>query len=293
MGIVAIAEKENIKPPALTIVGEVVNLKEKVDWYELFPLFGKTVVITRAEEQSETFIQSLLEKGAEPYVFPVIETVAPESWDPLDGGIAQLDSYDGLIFTSANGVKFFMRRLKEKGLDVRALKGLRLYAIGPKTEETVNALGIKVDVVPEEYVAESLLKSLGQENIKGKKFLLPRASVARETLPDTLRELGAEIDVLHAYQTVLPNADTGDLIARLKAGDIDAVTFTSSSTVQNFVKLIGEDRKNLLEGVALCCIGPVTAETVKKHGLTVTVMAEEYTVPGLVTAMERYFENAD
>ncbi len=287
--IVEIASKENIKPPALTIVGEVVNLKPHTDWYETLPLFGKTVVITRPEEQSEAFMQGLLERGAEPFMFPVIETVPPEDWKPLDQAIQKLDSYDGLIFTSVNGVKFFMRRLKEKEKDVRELKGLRLYAIGPKTERAVNALGIKVDVVPEDYVAESLIKSLGKENIKGKKFLLPRAAVARETLPDQLRAQGAVIDVAPAYRTVRPQTDTDELIRRLKEGSIHAVTFTSSSTVTHFMDLIGGKLKPQLAKIAVACIGPVTAKTAENAGLKVDIMAEEYTVDGLIAELEKHF----
>ncbi len=287
--IVDIAAKENIKPPALTIVGEVVNLKPHSNWYETLPLFGKTLVITRPEEQSEAFMHGLLERGAEPFLFPVIETAPPEDWNPLDTAIQKLDSYEGLIFTSVNGVKFFMRRLKEKGKDVRELKGLRLYAIGPKTEQAVKALGIMVDVVPEDFVAESLIDSLGKENIKGKKFLLPRAAVARETLPDQLRAQGATIDVAPAYRTVRPQTDTGELILRLKEGSIHAVTFTSSSTVTHFMELIGEKLKPQLAKVAVACIGPVTAKTAEQAGLNVDVMAEEYTVDGLIAALEKHF----
>ncbi|NIQ04039.1 MAG: uroporphyrinogen-III C-methyltransferase, partial [Nitrospinaceae bacterium] len=232
--IVDIAARENIKPPALTIVGEVVNLKPHTDWYETLPLFGKTIVITRPQEQSEAFMHGLLERGAEPFLFPVIETVPPEDWSPLDAAVGKLESYDGLIFTSVNGVRFFMRRLHELGKDIRELKGLRLYAIGSKTEKEVNALGIRVDVVPESYVAESLIESLGREDIQGKTFLLPRATVARETLPDELRQRGAVIDVAPAYRTVRPDTDSAELKRRLQEGRIDAVTFTSSSTVTHF-----------------------------------------------------------
>ena len=287
--IVDIAAKENIKPPALTIVGEVVALKPHTDWYETLPLFGKTLVITRPEEQSETFMHGLLERGAEPFLFPVIETIPPEDWGSLDTAIQKLDSYDGLIFTSVNGVKFFMRRLKEKGKDVRELKGLRLYAIGPKTEKAVNKLGINVDVVPEDYVAESLIASMGKENIKGKRFLLPRAAVARETLPDQLRAQGATLDVAPAYQTICPKTNTDELIRRIQEGSIDAVTFTSSSTVTHFMALVGSELMPQLTKVAIACIGPVTAKTAEKAGLKVDIMAEEYTVDGLIAALEKYF----
>ncbi len=287
--IVDIAARENIKPPALTIVGEVVNLKPHTDWYETLPLFGKTIVITRPQEQSEAFMHGLLERGAEPFLFPVIETVPPEDWSPLDAAVGKLESYDGLIFTSVNGVRFFMRRLHELGKDIRELKGLRLYAIGSKTEKEVNALGIRVDVVPESYVAESLIESLGREDIQGKTFLLPRATVARETLPDELRQRGAVIDVAPAYRTVRPDTDSAELKRRLQEGRIDAVTFTSSSTVTHFMALAGEELQGKLKDVAIACIGPVTAKTAEKAGLKVDVMAEEYTVEGLITALESHF----
>ena len=287
--IVDIAAKENIKPPALTIVGEVVNLKSHSDWYETLPLFGKTFVITRPEEQSESFITGLLERGAEPFLFPVIETVPPEDWNPLDTAIEKLDRYDGLIFTSVNGVKFFMRRLKEKGKDVRELKGVRLYAIGSKTEQAVNALGIKVDVVPENFVAESLIDSMEKESVKGKKYLLPRAMVARETLPDQLRAQGATIDVAPAYQTVRPQTGTDELIRRVKEGSIHAITFTSSSTVTHFMELVGTNPLPQLKNISIACIGPVTAKTAEKAGLKVDIMAKEYTVDGLIAALENHF----
>jgi uroporphyrinogen III methyltransferase / synthase len=287
--IVDIAAKENIKPPALTIVGEVVNLKPHTDWYETLPLFGKTLVITRPEEQSEAFMNGLLERGAEPFLFPVIKTVPPEDWQPLDDAIQILDGYDGLIFTSVNGVKFFMRRLKEKGKDIRELKGIRLYAIGSKTEQAVNALGISVDVVPEDFVAESLIESLKKENIKGKKFLLPRATVARETLPDKLRAQGAVIDVAPAYRTVRPQTDTQELTRRIKEGSVHAVTFTSSSTVTHFMELVGAVIQPQLAKIAVACIGPVTAKTAEKAGLKVDIMAKEYTVDGLIAALEKHF----
>ena len=289
--IVDIAAKENIKPPALTIVGEVVNLKPHTDWYETLPLFGKTIVITRPEEQSESFVNGLLERGAEPFLFPVIETVPPDDWKPLDEAIQKLDTYDGLIFTSVNGVKFFMRRINDLGKDVRELKGLRLYAIGSKTEKEVNALGIKVDVVPENFVAESLLDSLGKESVKGKRFLLPRAAVARETLPDQLRKRGAEIDVPAAYRTVRPQTDAAELSRRIKEGSVHAVTFTSSSTVTHFMELIGEELKPQLENIPIACIGPVTAKTAEKAGLNVAIMADEYTVDGLIHALEEHFRS--
>ncbi len=287
--IIETASRETITPPALTIVGEVVDLKLNIDWFESRPLFGKSVVITRAGNQADGFIEQLFERGAEPLLFPVIEMVPPDDPGPLDQAIQHLGQYHGVIFTSVNGVRWFMKRLKQQGLDIRELKGVRLYCIGPKTGQAVQDLGIRVDVVPEEFVAESLIKHIGQEALAGKRFLLPRAQVAREVLPEQLRKLGATIDVAPTYKTILPDTDISNLKERLKAGTIDVITFTSSSTVKNFVEMIGPELKDSLKQVTLACIGPVTAKTAENLSLTVGIQAKDYTVDGLLTAMESHF----
>lgn len=287
--IVATAMREKISPPALTIIGEVVNMKPLMEWYETLPLFGKTVVITRAEEQSESMARQLHEKGAEPFSFPVIQTVPPEDWTPLDDALARLPEYHGLIFTSANGVKFFMRRLREKKRDVRELKGVRIYTIGPKTENALGAFGVRVDVVPENFVAESLIESLDRENLKGKRFLIPRAAAAREILPDRLREMGAAVDVVPAYQTIPPRRKSEGLARRLKEGSISVIAFTSSSTVNNFLEITGPENKPYLKGVAIACIGPITANTARKRGLNVEIVPKQYTVDAMVAAIEDRF----
>ncbi len=287
--IVGIAEQEQIRPPALTIIGEVVNYKRHIEWYENLPLFGKTIVVTRAEEQSESFIELLQEKGAEAYSYPVIQTVAPESWEPLDRALDNLSKYNGIIFTSVNGVRFFIERLKQQKKDIRDLHGLKVCTIGPKTEQAVLALGIRVDVVPKDFVAESLIEALKGETLKGKRFLLPRAAVAREILPDTLRDLGAEVDVAPAYRTVLPKDRGEDFRKRLAEKTIDAVTFTSSSTVTHFLKMIGAENRDALGDVAIACIGPITKKTAEDAGLTVAVMPETFTVDALAEAIETHF----
>jgi uroporphyrinogen III methyltransferase / synthase len=287
--IVATAMQEKIAPPALTIIGEVVNMKPMIEWYERLPLFGKTIVITRAENQSDSMVQLLQEKGADPFSFPVIQTVPPENWTPLDQALARISEYHGLIFTSANGVKFFMQRLKEKQQDIRDLKGVRIFTIGPKTENAINAFGIQVDVVPEDFVAESLIESLGQENVKGKRFLIPRAAVAREILPDQLRQMGAEVDVVPAYQTILPKRKNPDFARRLQDGAISVITFTSSSTVTNFLDLLDPELHPHLQRVAFACIGPITADTARARGLNVEIVPKQYTVEALVAAIEDHY----
>jgi len=287
--IVDIAMKETIAPPALTIIGEVVNLKPLIQWYETLPLFGKTVVITRAEDQADSMLELLQESGAEPVLYPVIQTVPPDNWDLMDQTLSRLSEYHGLIFTSANGVKFFMRRLMETKKDIRDLKGVRIYTIGPKTEDAVRAFGMRVDVVPKDFVAESLLESLSRENVKGKRFLIPRARVAREILPDQLRDMGAIVDVVPAYQTVAPVRKNEDFERRLKEGAIDVITFTSPSTVTNFLERIGPGLRPCLKNVTIACIGPITADTAREKGLNVAILPKEYTVEALVKAIEDHF----
>ncbi len=285
--IVEISAKEKILPPALTIIGEVVNLKSIIEWYEHLPLFGKTVVITRKGDQAETMIDHLRELGAEPFFFPVIETIAPDDWAPLDNALNNLSQYDGLIFTSVNGVRFFAERLKTIEQDIRELKGVRIFAIGPKTAEAVRNLGIRVDVVPENFVAESLIESI--ENVKGQRFLLPRAKVAREILPEQLRKMGAVVDVVPAYQTILASPSVEALEKRLKEGSIDVLTFTSSSTVKNFLTLIDEKFLPEIKETKIACIGPITAKTAQDAGLTVDIVPEQYTVASLLEAMELHY----
>ena len=232
-------------------------------------------------------MERLQELGAEPFFFPVIETIAPDDWSPLDDALNNLSQYDGLIFTSVNGVRFFADRLKAIEQDIRELKGIRIFTIGPKTAEAVRDLGIRVDVVPENFVAESLIESI--ENIKGQRFLLPRAKVAREILPEQLRKMGAVVDVVPAYQTILPSPSTSALEKRLKEGSIDVITFTSSSTVKNFLTLMGD--KSEIKKAKIACIGPITAKTAQDAGLNVDIMPEQYTVSSLLDAIEIFFQS--
>ncbi|MBT3922657.1 MAG: uroporphyrinogen-III C-methyltransferase [Nitrospina sp.] len=286
--IVEISAKDKILPPALTIIGEVVSLKSKIEWYEHLPLFGKTVVVTRKGDQADSMIDRLRELGAEPFFFPVIETIAPDDWSPLDNALNNLSQYDGLIFTSVNGVRFFAERLKTMDQDIRELKGARVYTIGPKTAEAVRDLGIRVDVIPEKFVAESLIDSIG--NADGKRFLIPRATVARETLPEQLRKMGALVDVVPAYKTVLPSQSVDVLEKRLKKGSVDVITFTSSSTVTNFLALTGEQLLPAIKNTTIACIGPITAKTAREAGLNVEIMPEQYTVSSLMDAIEIFYQ---
>lgn len=282
----------NISPPTVIVVGDVVRLREELNWFEHLPLFGKRIVVTRAREQAGALCETLEELGAEAIAIPTIEIRAPDSWEPLDDAIRNLQPFDYLLVTSANGVRNFLARLKICGRDVRDLKGLTIGAIGPATAAEFARTGIKVDFVPREYRAEGLLESLAGRDVKGKVFLIPRAKVARDLVPRVLRSRGARVEVLEAYQTVTPEFRPGELRELLTPAP-DAVTFTSSSSVSHFAKLVGDSSlPQILTGVAIASIGPVTSDTIRKLGLKVDAEAKESTIPGLLRALTQYFQGA-
>lgn len=289
--IIGLSLKKDMKPPVVTIVGDVVNLKHRLDWFETKPLFGRRVLVTRALEQAGEFTRLLEKAGAEPVVFPTIKTVNPPSWAGLDRSIKRLSSYDWAVFTSVNGVKYFVERLYRLGYDLRELKGVKIIAIGPRTEVAVKALGINVDITPKEYRAEAIIASLGKKGITGKRFLLARAMQAREILPVEIRRLGGAIDVVAAYRTIRPKKEADGIKAVLKKGGIDAVAFTSSSTVTNFVSMFKKTELTaLFKDVKVACIGPITADTAKGFGLSVDIMPKVYTIPALTDAMADYYK---
>jgi uroporphyrinogen III methyltransferase / synthase len=270
-----------------------VRLREELNWFEQRPLFGRRVVVTRAREQASEFKTVLADLGAACIEFPTIAIAPPPSWELLDEAINVLATYDWIIFTSVNGVRFFMQRLWSGGRDLRDLHGIRLAAIGPKTAEALEQYGLRADLVPEEYRAESILERLSGESIKEKRFLLPRAMAAREILPETLRQWGAHVDVVPAYQTVLPREQSAQMMERLHSGDIDCLTFTSSSTVSNFFTMFEQGSVlPFLKNVCIACIGPITAKTAEAHGLIVNVMPAEYTIAALAQAIRAYFSDS-
>jgi uroporphyrinogen III methyltransferase/synthase len=276
----SLIHEHDLKPPATIIIGEVVGLRDKLNWFERLPLFGQRIVVTRARGQADALSAKLRELGAEAIELPTIEILPALDYEPLDGAIANLGSYDWLIFTSANGVRFFMERLDRSTVDLRALRA-RICAIGPATRAAVEALHLKVDVTGTEYVAEGLLAALAGYDLAGKRVLLPRAAVARDVVPVELKRRGAQVDVVEAYRTAAPERGF-DL-----AEKPDWITFTSSSTVQNFVAVAGTAA---LAEVKVASIGPVTSATARKLGIEVTVEASVFTVDGLVDAILRAAE---
>jgi len=263
-------------------VGEVVRLREKLDWFGRLPLFGKRIIVTRARGQAEALSARLRALGAEVVELPTIEVLPAADFAPLDNAITSLSCYDWLIFTSANGVRFFLERLDASSVDLRAIRA-RICAIGPATRAAVEALHLKVDLMGKEYVAEGLVEAFAAHDLAGKRILLPRAAVARDLVPTELSRRGARVDVVEAYRTVAPeflSAQVREIFTSSRQPD--CITFTSSSTVQNFAAAGGCAS---LAGVRIATIGPVTSQTARAVGLSVDAEAHPYTVDGLVDAV--------
>jgi uroporphyrinogen III methyltransferase/synthase len=199
-----------------------------------------------------------------------------------------MESYQWIIFTSANGVRFFFSRLQERGRDVRDLKGLGICTIGPATARAVEERGLRVDIVPDEYISEGIVSAFTGKNLGGKKILLPRAEMARDVVPEGLEKLGAAVDVVTVYRTVRSGYKRSDLQPLMDAGKVDVITFTSPSTVINFKLIMGRDM-SLPEKIKVACLGPVTAAAAKKNGFSVDILQERYTIPGMVKALADYF----
>ena len=288
--IVERASAAAIKAPALIVVGEVVNLRDTLQWFEKKPLLGKRIVVTRARAQASDLVETLTDLGAECVECPTIEVVEPDSWQPLDDAITGITKYQWLIFTSVNGVHFFFKRLFGQGLDARALGHLKTAAIGPSTAKRLLDFGITTDILPETYQAESVVDAFSGIPVQGRKVLLPRAREARAVLPEELRRMGAEVDEIVAYQTLQATGGQSDLIDALRHRKIDMVTFTSSSTVRNFKALLPEQEvKGLTSGVTMACIGPITADTAKSLGFNSDLVADAFTIDGLTAAIVRFY----
>lgn len=271
------AKEDGLKPPAVIVVGEVVRYRERLRWFETRPLFGLTVLITRPRDQAPELRKKLADQGAAVISMPAIEIQDLSDYAELDQALAVLSSYHYLVFTSVNGVKAFFERLAAGGRDARALAGLATACIGPRTAEALKERGVKCDLLPEKFVAESLLEVFPAD-LAGKKVLLPRALQAREILPEQLRERGAQVDVVSAYETVAaPDAAP-------VPDHVDLAVFTSSSTAEHFLA-----RGKLPAGCKVACIGPITAATLRERGVQVDIEAKEHTMDGVVAAIEEYY----
>lgn len=298
-GLAQDAARARFAAPAIIVVGRTVDLRQELSWYEDLPLFGRTVVVTRSRTQAEGLVGRLRELGANVREVPAIAFEDPEDYGALDAGLGRLDAYDWIVFTSANGVKRFFDRLRKVfGRDARSLAGSLVAAIGPGTARALEAQGIMADLVPKDFRAEGMFEAMRDYcashegmTLRGARVLIPRAQVARDALPQLLSDAGAQVDVAAAYRTVVPGGGIADELRRaLAAGRVDAVTFTSSSTVRNFCALLGADAASLMDGVAACSIGPITSQTLRDQGIEPAVEADRYTVEGLVAAIRGHYE---
>ncbi|MCP3941859.1 MAG: uroporphyrinogen-III C-methyltransferase [Desulfobacteraceae bacterium] len=284
-------EEAKLKSPAIIVVGQVVNLRKELAWFDKKPLFGKRIVITRARAQASGLVSQLTNLGAQCLEIPTIRIIPAEDTAPLKSAITNIKDYDWLVFTSVNGVKFFFDTLFDMGKDVRALGHLKFACIGPVTKERLGDYGIVSDILPQTYRAESVVDAFSKEDMKGKKVLLPRAKVARTVLPENLTRMGAVVDEITAYETILNDDDKQTLISMLEDNKIDTVTFTSSSTVSNFMSLLeNQDTARLLKEVTFASIGPITSDTARSLGIEPDIEAAPYTIKGLVDAMIAEYE---
>ncbi len=291
--IAAQVKETGFKPPAVIVVGEVVELRRKLSWFETKPLFGKRILVTRAREQASQLAAAIEELGGEPLSLPSIRTrwpSRPEALDKLDRSLRSLREFDWVMFTSVNGVDYFFERLALLELDIRSLGRARIAAVGPKTAEALRRRGLRTEALPAEYQAEGMLASLLPHLKQGQRALLPRANIARSYLPEALRKLGLEAVEADVYETVISDEDAAEATGLLREGKIHAITFTSSSTATNFWELLkrqeAENPHDLLRGVRIVCIGPKTAETAAKLGMRVSRVAEQATIESLVQALK-------
>ena len=287
------AREEDIRAPALFVVGDVAGLQRQLDPRRLAPLPGKRVLVTRTRAQASSLVEGLRLEGAHPVVLPAIEVQRRVDSDALHRTCAALElgEYRWTVFTSANAVEVFMDAVFEAGADARALAQTNLCAIGPATDRALVARGLRADLVADESSGEGVVDTLRsrphEESVVGARILLPRAEGARDVLPDGLRAAGAQVDELTLYLSAPPASAPADVLDLVRAGGIDVATFTSSSTVKNLATLLDGDLSPLREAV-IACIGPATAETAAAHGLPPHVVAEEHTINGLLAALRRH-----
>ena len=286
-----------IGAPGVVVVGAVAGLRDELRWFETRPLFGRRIVVTRPRAQAAGLAEPLEDAGAEAVLFPTIALAPPDDPAPLARAVDAAAGYDWILFTSANGVRAFFDRLATAGRDVRELAPVRFGVIGPETAAALARHLVRPAVQAAEFRAEGLLDALGADAVRGRRVLVPRAAGAREVLPETLRARGATVDEVVAYRAVVPpDADAGGMRAALDAGAVDALTFTSSSTVRNFVALVGPDAVARVARAArpvVACIGPVTADAARAGGLRVDVVPREYTAAALAAALVEHFCKAE
>jgi uroporphyrinogen III methyltransferase/synthase len=291
--IADVVKDADIKPPALIIIGEVVNLRDTIDWYEKRPLFSKKIVVTRTREQASDLVAGLEEFGANCLEYSTINIQPADSYEVLDEEIERLNEYHWILFTSLNGVKYFFERLYSKGMDARDLKGPDIAAVGKSTADLLLRYGVNADLIPSTFTGEGLAESLLDQGVEGRNILIPRGLHGREILPETLRGAGAQVTVAPVYENCPVEGDKENLRAEFDDDKVSMITFTSSSTVRNFLGMIDaenqEELQELLSGVKIAAIGPITAKTVTDNGLHVDVQPEEFTIPAMIQSIVDYY----
>jgi len=292
--ITDVVHKADIKPPALVIVGEVVKLRKSIDWFEKRPLFGKKIVVTRTREQASELVAKLEENGADCLEYSTIHIEPVDDYQLLDQALEVMDSYDWILFTSINAITYFFKRLYATGRDSRALAACCIGAVGRATAQELLKYGLQADLVPEKFTGKGLAQSLIANGIQDKQILLPRALKALEILPEMLDDAGATVTVAPVYQNIPPQGRKDELREQLSEGDIDLVTFTSSSTVTNFLTMVDatdtRELHQLLDKVKIAAIGPITAETIRKNDLTVDIQPDNYTIADMVDAIVDHYQ---
>jgi uroporphyrinogen III methyltransferase/synthase len=292
--IAAKVKDSNDRRPAVLVIGRVAALREHLRWFDARPLFGKSILVTRPREAAAELTDMLESLGAQAIEAPMIRILPPDDYGPLDEACAVINTFDWVVFTSGNAVDAFMQRLTRTGRDLRALGGVRLCAVGPATTERLAGYGLKVDLVPHEYKAETLAHALSQSGeVRGLRIFLPRADIGREVVAEELRKHGAVVSEAVAYRTVIAEAEREgepDIYRMLLDRRIDVVTFTSASAVRSFVKLLGaEPAADLLRTTVVASIGPVTAEAAAQYNIATTIIPAQYTIPALVNAIVEYY----
>ena len=284
--IVQLTEESNFQPPAVIVIGEVVKWRDKLAWLEHKPLWGLKIVVTRARAQASQLTEIIYALGGASIEFPTIEITRDPDLSHLHKTFREIEKFHWIIFTSVNGVEIFFDELKKCGLDIRCLNGIKLAAIGPATKAKLESMGLLVHLMPGEYKAEGMLAELSQRIASGEQVLLPRARGARALLPDSLRDQGVTVTEIPLYQATPTGKLNQKALPDIKAGEFDYLTFTSSSTVDNFVAMAGHEVIPLLNRrVRIACIGPITADTAGKYGFDVHICAARYTIEGLVEAI--------
>lgn len=274
--------------PSLIVIGDCVSLRDQISWFEDKPLFGLRIGITRAEEQSEPEIKRALELGAQPVLLPTIEIGPPADWEPVDAAIAGLDEYQWLVFTSANGVNYFLNRLWETGYDARKLARLKIATIGPSTAEALQQFRLRADLIPDQYRAEALAAAL-KPLVQGQKILWAGANRGREVLQTELAEVSATVDKIVVYENHDVASWGSESLELLESGEIDWIGLSSPSIARNFSRLLTEDiRQHLGSRTRLVSISPVTTQAATDAGLQIDAEAEEYLWDGIFAAIQKH-----